>query len=177
VKYFVAFLSAIYRLDASALVLSNRMSRILFAGMFVLACVASACGSASGSTAVTPSPATPAGPFADLSGTWTGTIESANFSTRTITLTVAQTTNCVDGAWISSTGDWRGAISGFATANAFEGFLSFERSTSGGGQCNATGTVSGAASQSALRVTGTSLSPVGGCVGDLPSGIVVTLHR
>ena len=92
-------------------------------------------------------------------------------------MNVAQSTNCVDGAWVSSTGDWRGAISGFATADSFQGFLSFERSASGGGQCNATGTVSGAASQSALRVTGPSLSPVGSCVGDLPAGIVVTLHR
>jgi len=157
------------------------LSRILVAGAIVVACVASACGSShgstSGSTPGAPSPAPPAGPFADLSGTWTGTIESANFSTRTITVNVAQTTNCVDGAWVSSTGDWRGAVSGFATADGFDGFLSFERSASGGGQCNATGTLSGPASQSALRVTSTGLSPVGSCVGDLPAGIVVTLHR
>ena len=153
------------------------LGRILFASVFVLACVASACGSTPGSTPVTPLPPTPPGPFADISGAWTGTIESANFSTRTITLTVAQTTNCVDGAWVSSTGDWRGAISGFATANAFEGFVSLERSTSGGGQCNATGPVSGSASQSAVRVMSPSLTPVGSCAGDLPTGIVVTLHR
>ena len=154
------------------------LSRILFAGAIVLACMASACGgSTSGSMSGAPSPTTPAGPFADLSGAWTGTIESANFSTRTITVNVAQAANCVDGAWVSSTGDWRGAISGFATADGFDGFISLERSASGGGQCNATGAVSGRASQTAVRLTGTSLNPVGSCVGDLPTGIVVTLRR
>ena len=157
--------------DSASLVV---LSRLLFAGAIVLACVASACG---GSMSGAPSPTTPAGPFADLSGAWTGTIESANLSIRTITVNVAQTTNCVDGAWVSSTGDWRGAISGFATADAFEGFISLERSASGGGLCNATGAVSGRASQSAIRLTGTSLNPVGSCAGDLPTGIVVTLRR
>jgi hypothetical protein len=80
-------------------------------------------------------------------------------------------------ALTSPSGDWKGAISGFATADAFSGFISLERSASGGGQCNATGTTSGPASQSALRMVVTSLNPVGSCVGDLPTDIVVTLHR
>jgi hypothetical protein len=154
------------------------LSRVLVAGAVLVACVASACGGSNASSmSGAPSPTAPAGPFADLSGAWTGTIESANFSSRTITVNVAQTTNCVDGAWVSSTGDWRGAISGFATADAFEGFISLERSASGGGQCNATGAVSGGASQSAVRLAGTNLTPVGSCAGDLPTGIVVTLRR
>lgn len=147
------------------------MSRTLLLCTALLACSSSACGS---STAA-PSPNTPAGPFANLSGTWTGTFESANFSTRTITLTVVQSGNCVDGAWISSTADWHGAISGLATADSFSGFLSFERSASGG-QCDATAPVSGAAGQT-LRLTADSLGAVGPCDGDLPRGIVVTLHR
>jgi hypothetical protein len=112
-----------------------------------------------------------------MSGTWTGTFESLNFPPRTITLTVVQSLNCVDGAWTSSTGDWKGAISGYATADAFGGVLSLERSASGGGQCSATSTVSGPASQSAIRMTATSFTPFSSCTGDLPTGIVVTLHR
>ena len=147
------------------------MSRTRLLGAFLFALVNSVCGSPAAS------PSTPTGQFADMSGTWTGTFESANFSTRTITLTVVQTTNCVDGAWITSTSDWHGAISGLATADSFSGFLSFERSASGGGQCDATSAVAGAAGQPTLRLTADSLSPVGSCAGDLPKGIVVTLHR
>ena len=147
------------------------MSRTLLFCAALLACVSSACGSS------TASPSTPGGPFADMSGTWTGTFESANFSTRTITLTVVQTGNCVDGAWITSTSDWHGAISGLATADAFSGFLSFERSASGGGECAATAAVAGPAGQPTLRLTADSLGPVGTCVGDLPRAIIVTLHR
>jgi hypothetical protein len=112
-----------------------------------------------------------------MSGTWAGTFESANFSTRTITLTVVQTGNCVDGAWITSTSDWHGAISGVATADSFSGFLSFERSANAGGECSATAAVSGPAGQPTLRFTVESLGPVGTCAGDLPKGILVTLHR
>jgi hypothetical protein len=92
-------------------------------------------------------------------------------------LTVAQAGNCVDGAWLSTTGDWRGAISGFATADAFNGFLTFERSAGGGGECTATGTLVGPASQGALRLTTQTLGPLGACAGDLPAGIVLTLHH
>jgi hypothetical protein len=148
------------------------VSRTLLLCTVLLACSSGACGS---STAA-PSPSGPGGPFADLSGKWTGTFESANFPTRTITLTVAQTGNCVDGAWISSTSDWHGAISGLATADSFSGFLSFERSASAGGQCDATASMAGPAGQT-LQFVADGLSPVGTCNGDLPKGIVVTLHR
>ncbi len=138
----------------------------------LVTCVSGACGS----SPATPSTSPGVGAFANLSGTWTGTFESTNFSTRTITLTVVQTGNCVDGAWISSTSDWHGAISGLATADAFSGFLSFERSASAGGQCDATAPIAGPAGQT-LRFTSDSLGPVGDCNGDLPKGIVVSLHR
>ena len=148
------------------------VSRTLLLGTALLACLSGACGS---STAA-PSPSASGGPFADLSGTWTGTFESANFSTRAITLTVVQTGNCVDGAWISSTSDWHGAISGLATADSFSGFLSFERAASAGGACDATAPVSGAAGQT-LRFAADRLGAVGSCDGDLPKQITVTLHR
>jgi hypothetical protein len=139
----------------------------------VLAGVGAACGS---STPSSGGPTAPGGPFADMSGTWTGSFESANFSTHSIALTVVQTGNCVDGAWITSTSDWHGAISGVATADSFSGFLSFERSASGGGQCDATGAVSGPAGSTLLFAI-ESLTAVGSCAGDLPKGIIVTLHR
>jgi hypothetical protein len=94
-----------------------------------------------------------------------------------IALTVVQTADCVDGAWVSSTGDWKGAISGLATINTFVGYISLERSTSGGGQCYAAGTVTGPASQGAMRLTGTHLDLVTSCVGGVPTDVVVTLHR
>jgi hypothetical protein len=140
----------------------------------LIALLGTACGSSTPSSG--PGPTAPGGPFADLSGTWTGTFESVNFSTRNITLTVVQSGNCVDGAWINSGSDWHGAISGVATADSFSGFLSFERSASGGGQCDATGAVSGPAG-STMRFTVDSLTPVGNCSGDLPKGVIVTLHR
>jgi hypothetical protein len=143
---------------------------------WLLCAALAACVSACGSSSSAPSPATATGPFADLSGTWTGTFEASNFSTRTITVTVVQTGNCVDGAWISSTSDWHGAISGLATADAFSGFLSFERSASGGGQCDATAAISGPAGQT-LRFTADNLGAVGACDGELPKGVVVSLHR
>jgi hypothetical protein len=149
------------------------MSRMLVLCALILASAGAACGSSSSSSG---GPTAPGGPFADFSGAWSGTFESANFSTRTITLTVVQTGNCVDGAWITSTSDWHGAISGTATADSFSGFLSFERSASGGGQCNATAAVSGPAG-STMRFTADSLAAVGACAGDLPKTIVITLHR
>ncbi|HEX3702223.1 MAG TPA: hypothetical protein VHU82_02770 [Vicinamibacterales bacterium] len=144
------------------------MSRTLLLIAALFACLSSACGSSSAPS--------PTGVFANLSGTWTGTFESANFSTRTITLTVVQTGNCVDGAWISSASEWHGAISGLATADSFSGFLSFERSGSGGGQCDATASIAGPASAT-LRFGADSMTAVGPCDGDLPKGVVVTLHR
>jgi hypothetical protein len=78
---------------------------------------------------------------------------------------------------VSTAGDWRGALSGFAAADSFQGFISLERTASGGGLCNATGTVSGSASQSAVQLTGATMTAVGSCTGDLPTGLVVTLRR
>jgi hypothetical protein len=144
--------------------------------LLLCAALAIGAGSACGSSPAAPTTSPGVGAFANLSGTWTGTFESTNFPTRTITLTVVQSGNCVDGAWISATSDWHGAISGLATADAFSGFLSFERSASGGGQCDATAPIAGPAGQT-LRFTSDSLGPVGDCNGDLPKGIVVSLHR
>src|SRR5215831_2845168 len=96
-----------------------------FVSWLVVVVAASACGSS------TSSPTTPStnggGPVVNLAGVWTGTLESSNFPTRTVTLTVVQGGSCVDGAWNSSTSDWTGAISGFAATDSFSGQISFER--------------------------------------------------
>jgi hypothetical protein len=107
----------------------------------------------------------------NVAGTWTGTLES-ELGTQTITLTVVQLANCVDGTWISGGQDSRGAISGFADASSFSGQLSFER-----GRCSAIGTVSGAVGSDTLRWTGTGLKPIGPCSEPLPQSIVVTMRR
>ena len=92
-------------------------------------------------------------------------------------MVVVQTTNCVDGAWITSTSDWHGAISGLASIDALPGFLSFERTSSGGGACDATSAINAVITPGTLRLTIDALSPVGACSGDLPRQIVMTLHR
>jgi hypothetical protein len=131
-----------------------------------------ACGS---SISPTPTPQ-PQGPSVDIAGTWTGTLESSNLPTRTITLTVVQTGNCVDGGWLSAGSDWSGAISGFADADAYSGQVSLERQD-GSAHCTAIGTVSGPVGSSSLRWTGTGFSAVGSCGGDLPQAVVITLQR
>jgi hypothetical protein len=157
------------------------LRRSVVLGAIVCAtCAAGACGSTSDSMPAatpSPSPTAPVGPFADISGMWSGTFESANFATRSITVTAVQTANCVDGAWVSSSGDWKGAISGFASADSFSGSISLERSASAGGSCTAFASASGPASQSALRLAASNLTPVGSCAGDLPTSVIVTLHR
>jgi hypothetical protein len=131
----------------------------------------SGCGS-SVSTPTLPPPA--AGPFADISGKWTGTIESSNLPTRTITLTASQTGTCVDGGWVGS--NWSGAISGFADATSYSGQMSFERMDDGG-QCTAIATVSGPVGSKSLRWTGTGFMAIGSCAGELPQAVIVTLQR
>jgi hypothetical protein len=154
------------------------LNRIILLSVIAAACITSGCRSTTSSSSIPGSgPTTPTGPIADLAGTWIGTLESANVSTMTISLNVVQSGNCVDGAWISSSGDWKGAISGVATADAFGGYISFERPDNGAGACNATGSVSGPASQGTFTMTVSGLTPVGGCTGDLPARILMTLHR
>jgi hypothetical protein len=125
-------------------------------------------------------PTTPSSPplnVVNLAGTWSGTLESANFPAKTVTLTVGQGGNCVDGAWTTASSDWTGAISGYAAADSFSGQFSFERTADGGGKCNAAGTIAGQAGTASLRWTSNDLSAVGSCTGDVPSMIVLTLTR
>ena len=74
-----------------------------------------------------------------MAGRWRGTIQSANFPPRAITLVAVQLFDCVDGAWQSDDGEWTGAISGLATTNSFSGQVSIERNDSRG-RCGGFGT-------------------------------------
>src|SRR5262245_10949957 len=124
---------------------------------------------------VTGPPVTPTDPVVNLAGNWTGTVESANFPARTIVLVVVQALNCVDGEWKDASGDWKGAISGFASADGFSGQISFERSADGGGRCQASGRIAGKVAGDTFRWTADPLSAPGTCTGDLPQGLTLSV--
>jgi hypothetical protein len=134
-----------------------------------------------GATAPTPPPSTPApapiGPVVNIAGTWTGTFASANFPTQTMTMMVVQATNCVDGAWSSSSSDWAGSISGYAGEASYSGLVSFERPSGDNGKCLASGNISGPVTGNTLHWTAASLTAIGACAGDLPQSIVIDLQR
>jgi len=91
---------------------------------------------------------------------------------QTITLTVVQFANCVDGTWISSSQDSRGAISGFAGKESFSGQMSIER-----GRCSAVGNISGEVGSNTLRWTGGSVTPLAPCADALPESVVISMRR
>jgi hypothetical protein len=156
-----------------------RVRRLAY-GVLVLAVALGSCkkrSTAGQDPSGMPSAPTPAGPFANVSGTWTGTLESANLPTRNVTLTAFQAADCVDGTWISDDSKWDGAISGYANADAYGGQISFERSAANGGQCLAIATIEGPVGDSTLKWTSTGFTAVGTCDGDLPQAVVLTLHR
>jgi hypothetical protein len=145
-------------------------------GAVVIALVLGAASGCSASPA-TPSPAPLPGPVVNIAGNWSGTFESENFSTRTITMTVVQGGNCVDGVWTSGASDWTGAISGFAGADSFSGQISFEAVTESGDRCTGVGNTSGQVGSDTLRWTSTGFTAVGQCTGTLPKAIVISLRR
>ncbi len=149
-------------------------------GMLCLLLLPIGCGS---SQPVTPTPTAPSppvpppSPVVNMAGTWTGTVQSANFPARTITLVVSQGDSCVDGEWHDTTLDWKGAISGFASADSFSGQISFERTAAGGGKCQAAGFVSGPVGSVMKLAAGDLSAPAGSCTGDLPQSLVLTVQR
>jgi hypothetical protein len=112
-----------------------------------------------------------------MAGTWSGTFQTSNLATRTITMTIVQSASCVDGAWKDSAGQWSGAISGLATADSFSGQLSFERTADGGGKCAAVGFAEGPVGDDGIGLKVASFSPSGSCDGDLPLGTTIKLQR
>ena len=145
---------------------------VLLASIFCIQC-----GSP---TSDTPSPSSPApgpvGPFADISGTWAGTLASSNFPTMNITMTVVQSLNCVDGAWQSDPPTWTGAISGIAGADSYAGQMSLEFVAGNGTHCYVVGPVSGSVDQDRILWTGTGFVP-GTCPAVVPKSLVISLQR
>ncbi len=126
--------------------------------------------------APSPVPAPPLGGYANVAGRWRGTLESANFPPRNITLIAVQLFDCIDGAWQSDDGEWTGGISGLATTSTYAGQISIERNDSRG-RCAGLGTVAGSVEAAALSLGGTGFEPRAGCVGELPQGVTLLLHR
>jgi hypothetical protein len=107
-----------------------------------------------------------------MEGTWSGTLESSNFPTRSISLMVFQAGNCVDGAWTTVPPDWAGAISGYAGTASFAGSISFE----GAPGCTAAATVSGDVAADKMTLT-TGGFPSGNCPQGTPQAVVIRLQR
>jgi hypothetical protein len=151
-----------------------------FLALSLLVVLAPSCGSSSSAPASPSpspsSPSTPVGPFANVSGLWSGTIESTNSATHALSLNAVQSANCVDGTWTSADSDWRGAISGYADAVSYSGQMSIEFN-SGSQHCTGVADVSGPVDSDAIRWTGTGFRLVGQCPVSLPQTIVVTLQR
>lgn len=155
------------------------LGRAVLVGGVLAPLTATACGS-SITTPTTPGvfrPTTPTAPPFSMAGNWSGTYQTSNLATRTITMTIVQSSSCVDGAWKDSTGQWTGAISGFATADSFSGQFSFERTADGGGKCTAVGLAEGPIGDDGIGLKVASLSASGSCDGDLPQGTTIKLQR
>jgi hypothetical protein len=91
----------------------------------------------------------------------------------TVSLDVVQGGTCVDGAWMTSTSDWDGAISGYADSTSFSGSMSIERFAD---KCVGTSTISGDVGTNTLRWTSTGFA--GNCSGGpLPQSVILTLQR
>lgn len=137
-----------------------------------LTLVAGACSQKDGPA---PSPAPPTGVFVNIAGSWVGTLSSSNLPARHVTLIVVQAGNCVDGVWHDDDG-WTGAISGFASEDAYSGQISLERSDDAG-RCTAVATVSGPVTDRTLRWSGSAFTAVGACTGPLPETVDLALTR
>jgi hypothetical protein len=56
----------------------------------------------------------------NLSGTWTGNMESSNLVSVSVQLTLAQTGDTMSGNWTSPV-DWNGTVTGTVGTNSFTG--------------------------------------------------------
>jgi hypothetical protein len=118
-----------------------------------------------------PAPAIPA----NVGGNWTGTLESAGFAPRAISILAFQSGTCVDGAWRTEPPDWTGAISGVADVGSFSGSVSFERPADGPGKCGGIATFAGQVGPDTIRWTSDGFT--GACAGGLPQSVTITLRR
>jgi len=135
------------------------------------------CGSASSSTTTPPAPTQPTDPtIPNLTGTWTGTLESSAFTTRDISAQIVQTgVDCVDGAWRTTATEMNGAISGLAqSSSSFSGFLSVEGTPNGSGLCLGVFRVTGSATSTGIKWTWVN---DGNCAGGIQQTVTFKLHK
>src|SRR3989442_10318597 len=90
-------------------------------GILLLVLTATACGGDKNPIAPTP----PQPPPAAISGNWSGTWESSNYSPRAVLINVTQTTASVSGTWATSPDGWNGTLTGTVDASSFTGTLTF----------------------------------------------------
>jgi hypothetical protein len=147
----------------------NPYRTIQVAGSIVLALVIAACGSD------TPSSSTP---VPNVTGSWTGTMESSNFDTRAVEVSFTQAGGTVNGDWSHAAADWNGTISGSISGTTFSGTFTFSGPsfTGIGPRCTGNASVSGPVTENAPTVRWTSSGFTGSCSG-MPANLVWNLQR
>jgi hypothetical protein len=97
------------------------MKRAIAAVAVVLSTSAIACGGSSSPAAPTPPPP------AQISGNWSGTLETTNYQPLAVFVTMNQTSTTVDGTWgaQSGTNGLAGNITGTVDSSSFTGTITF----------------------------------------------------
>ena len=159
-----------------------RFRALVPASCLVLAILGGACGGKSDAPSSptpaptpTPSPTPSPGAVLNMAGTWSGTLELSGSPARSVSMLIVQTIDCVDGAYHTDGNEWTGAISGYATATAFNGVLSFQRADDGQGKCSGTGTSDASLTGDTLTFTASGF--IGSCPDGLPQAVTLTLRR
>jgi hypothetical protein len=152
----------------------TRLPALFLAVALIFSC------SGGGTTSSQPNPPAPTPPnplpasVANLAGKWSGSLESSNLATRTISAEMIQSAiNCVDGAWATDPPEWAGAISGLTATGSFSGLISFE-GTSG---CTGVANISGDVGADSLIWTSTGFSANNNCTQGTPQVVVIRLQR
>ncbi len=147
------------------------MRRLILASALVL----SACGS---------SPTQPA-PVVTMQGTWTGTMQSDNWRSAAVSVSVLQTDVQVSGSWKATDGsDWFGQISGTFTGDSFSGTFTISTPKVTGqpdtlhhfstDRCSGTSLTGGSVTLTAMSLQGQTFA--GNCT-ELPANLRWSLHR
>ena len=114
----------------------------------------------------------------NLAGTWTGNLESTNFSATSVQLTLSQTSDTVSGNW-TSPNDWNGTVNGTVAANSFSGTVTISAPNSSGIGARCTGTSALTAGNvgpatTTLTISGSGFS--GSCTG-MPQNIRFVVQK
>lgn len=142
--------------------------RLIVLAPLVLALAA--CSSESGSSTTPTSPSA-----AQVTGSWTGSLDSTNFAQQGMTLTLTQSGTSVTGTWTATPLPFSGAVSGAMSGDTFTGSLTLSTPGATGGTCAGTAAFTG--SVSATTLTWTSQSGFTGPCGGMPVGVRIVAQR